>query len=343
MTKDEWDKVIATLPPLSGGKFQSGAFVGRQGSKTQAMKDAAEIQHQLNEMQEFMIQHQTLSSVIEEPEGTYKFLCEYIGSCRSHPYEAQARSVICKDCGGSGLCATRHKLSHITNNCFTCNGQGRVVSTEGAAYASGWVDGGWNVRFPEVVLRAYFPPPAPAFDGDFMRALHASSDMRSLYRKFAYEYHPDRPGGGNQRMFAQLSEAYQALRDPMMRRRYEAGLKFQQQTKQIEKEVLFRVPLSCGDVCVSGEWQETGKWQEPYWMNNKGTYGSVSRRPEEKRLNVTEILSWNPRVRADGMVMVATRSGGSDKSAKFYQDQHGMKPFTVSWEPQFEVNFEVAV
>lgn len=306
--------------------------------KTKTMQHVLDIQRQLNEMQEFMAQHQAQQAGVD-PNAPITLFIEYVGQCRSHPNEAQARSVMCKDCGGSGIAkGTPMRFhGHPAADCYICNGQGRVVSTEGDAYASGWVDGGWNVRFPEAVLRKYFPPTPAPFDGDFFKALLSSTDLNRSYKRLAREFHPDL--GGSVKMFHKLQEAYQALKDPMLRKRYLAGVKFQQQTKQIEKEVLWKLPVSCGDVVVRGEWKETGKWQEPYWMDKKGTYGSVSRRPEEKRLHVTEIISWSPRIRSDGMVMVATWAGGQDA----YNNGIGAKPFNVTWESAYEIEFDVAV
>ena len=53
------------------------------------------------------------------------------------------------------------------------------------AYATAWVDGGWNARFSEQVLRAYFGEPVAAFDGDFHAYLLKAKDISRTYKQLA--------------------------------------------------------------------------------------------------------------------------------------------------------------
>lgn len=286
-----------------------------------------------------------------DPNGPHELVVEYVGQCRSHAGEGMARSVVCSACQGTGLNARGPKRGFLTNsgNCSTCNGQGRIVSTEGESYASGWVNDGWHVRFPEKVLRAYFGEPEVKFDGDFYRALLSSSDLSRSYKQLARKFHPDLNRARDAvQQFHKLKEAYDVLRDPLRRKRYQAGLAFQQQSKPDPKEITFKVPVSCGKVVVRGLWEEAQSY-------NPGTINSVGRgqswqswadadnyapTTHMQRLNVTEIVKWDSIVNAQGQVMVATWDGGGDAA---WKQSAGVKPFTTTWEDKYEVEFDVTI
>lgn len=280
--------------------------------------------------------HATYMGVDAESD-VHEVFVQYIGAVRSHPVGSQQKSVWCSRCGGTGLGSPLAQTYVSRGDCPACRGSGReVTSASTFNYASGWVDfgagGGWHIRFSEDVLKRYFGVPEKSFNGDFFAALLDAKDIHRTYKRLARQFHPDLNRARNAtQQFHKLREAYDVLRDPMRAKRYRAGLLFQKETVK-ESEVLFKVPVTCGDIKVKGDWEES-KWG---WVNKDGHTST-------KYLNVTELLNWAPRVNAQGLVMVATWSGGSDASAKFYKDKHGMKPFTVSWENTMEIEFDVTV
>lgn len=260
-----------------------------------------------------------------DPHAPVTLFVEYCGSCRSHPNEAQARSVICSSCNSRGL--ARNMLGY-TNNCPTCNGQGRVVSTEGDAYASGWVDGGWNVRLSLDVLKKFFGELEKKFNGDFFAALLDADDINRAYKRLARQFHPDLNRARDAvAQFHKLRDAYDALKDPLLRKRYQAGLKFAVSTKPTKDEVLFRVPKTCGTVTVRGSWEKVSNYKKAYWTHDKN-----DSRDYHQRLLVNEILEWQDIFNEQGQKMEATWAGGQGA----YDQGIGAKPFNVTWEDTTE-------
>lgn len=266
-----------------------------------------------------------------DPHAPLELFIEYVGACRSRPdssrnvWGQQART--CNYCGGSGL-NPYHTLS-----CMHCGGQGRITqSAKTEAYASAWVDGGWNCILPERALKEFFGEPAKAFDGNFHRVLLESTDVAKAYKRLARQFHPDlNKAKDATEQFRRLRQAFDDLKDPLRKKRYEAGLKFQTSALTKAEQVVFRVPKSNGRVVV------LGTWNEPYRGASK--YGGAGVR-DQRVLTVSKILSWSDIFDDRGRVMCSTWSGGSDESADFYQKQHGMKLFTITWEDttEFEIN-----
>ena len=57
----------------------------------------------------------------------------------------------------------------------------------------------------------------------------SQEDIKKAFRKLAHEYHPDKPGGGNEEKFKEINEAYQVLGDPDKRAKYDKyGSAFEQ-------------------------------------------------------------------------------------------------------------------
>jgi hypothetical protein len=142
------------------------------------------------------------------------------------------------------------------------------VRTGSRSYASGWWNGGWNLIFPEKVLREFFfdDKTDPLQATNLFRALGLAQqateqEIKSAYRRLARQWHPDVcPEAGADARFRQLQRAYEILSDPHLRARYEAGLAFAQMsnkekfgdTQQPAGEVEgYRSPLRCGRItCV---------------------------------------------------------------------------------------------
>ena len=152
----------------------------------------------------------------------------------------------------------------------------------GQVTASGWVNGGWNAIFPEVVLKLWF-----AVDSD---------------RAAARQWHPDvckEPQAEEQ--FKRINEAYQVLSNSLQRRKYDAGLTLEQSiTKNSQAGGLFgafskamsgnvwRPPLRCGYILCSG-------------IEQLG------------RFVVSEILQWEDIVNSRGQVLVTSWTMGDDR------------------------------
>lgn len=229
-----------------------------------------------------------------DPNAPVVIKVEYIGAVRTHNHQFNLN---------------RHNRNRVTFD----------------TYASAWVDGGWNVRFPEKVLRDFFPEPPPKFDGNFHKAL-LHGDINKTFKQLARQFHPDLNRSKDAHaMFLKLRRAYDDLRDPMRRKRYEAGLKFQ--TQALQKEVVFRVPKSCGLVEVTGE------------------YEAVPRMPEGEpapRLTVTKILSWSDIVNEQGQVMSSRWNSPKSFSADGRPLwERGAQPFTVEWLDNTDLEFDI--
>src|SRR5919109_2280678 len=95
--------------------------------------------------------------------------------------------------------------------------------------AYGWHGDGWNVLFPETVLRAWFDAPAYPDEQPTLYSVLACSrsatadEIKSAYRRMALQWHPDRCKEPNaQEQFIAIQRAYEIL--SKNRERYDAGL-----------------------------------------------------------------------------------------------------------------------
>jgi curved DNA-binding protein CbpA len=50
----------------------------------------------------------------------------------------------------------------------------------------------------------------------------SNDDIKRAYKKLAIKYHPDKPGGNNEK-FKLISQAFNILRDPIKRKQYDLG------------------------------------------------------------------------------------------------------------------------
>lgn len=165
---------------------------------------------------------------------------------------------------------------------------GRCKDVDGQSLASGFADGGWTVRLPEDVLRAYFndplperpampdmPAPAPKPQTLYaILGLKNYSDaelIKAAFKRMARQWHPDtcKEDGAHERM-QDLNRAYGVLKDDKMRRKYDLGLtlaaKYEPDPKKERatqrrrdlnewRRALtadYRAPLRCGLIAATG-------------------------------------------------------------------------------------------
>ena len=164
----------------------------------------------------------------------------------------------------------------------------RCKDRGGESSAMGWVQNGWNVIFPESVLRAWFDPEEQSptemltlYAVLAIRAAASVDDVRAAYRRMARQWHPDvcrEPDAAEQ--FRRIKHAYDVLAAPMMRRKYDAGLAFQsasQMPTEITDAYGFRAPLRCGWVLVAGH-ERLGRFvaaRIDEWADIEDTQGRV--------------------------------------------------------------------
>lgn len=151
---------------------------------------------------------------------------------------------------------------------------------DGERTAFGWVAGEWSVIFPEPVLLSWFGdspsnPDSPRDTGRATTTLYAvlavkrsasGTDIRTAYRRMARQWHPDvcREPDAHER-FIRIQQAYDVLKDPRLRARYDAGLQLEQAARVAEQQQRelyqpnwsamidgYRPPLRCGILLVEG-------------------------------------------------------------------------------------------
>jgi hypothetical protein len=172
----------------------------------------------------------------------------------------------------------------------------------GAITAMGYADGDWSVVAPERVLRIWFegsaigatpdaaPAPRPETYYGLLGVRQDADDatIKAGYRRMARQWHPDACREPNaHEMFLAIRQAYNILSEPMLRRRYNAGLLFAAQDKAPRRETMqivattYRAPLRCGMV-VAEALPRLGRWE------------------------LTNILGWQDIIDLSGRVMVAS-------------------------------------
>jgi hypothetical protein len=172
----------------------------------------------------------------------------------------------------------------------------------GAITAMGYADGAWSVIAPERVLRIWFegsaigatpdeaPAPRPETYYGLLGIKQDADDatIKAGYRRMARQWHPDACREPNaHEMFLAIRQAYNILSEPMLRKRYNAGLLFAAQDKAPRREAMqlapptYRAPLRCGMV-VAEALPRLGRWE------------------------LTNIIGWQDIVDLSGRVMVAS-------------------------------------
>ena len=170
-----------------------------------------------------------------------------------------------------------------------------------SAYA--YVDGDWSYMFPRDILENYFTgykPEAPK--RSTLYALlqvdpgASSSEVTTGFRRMARLWHPDINKEPNAHdMFIRIKEAYDVLKDPKKKAKYDLGLKFelsQAKPKKSRSDLHllardgYRSPFTCGMVAVTVIPSVTNK--------------------------VVEIHAWKDVVDSQGRTMVTSWKVGND-------------------------------
>lgn len=131
--------------------------------------------------------------------------------------------------------------------------------------AYGWYKNGWNVIFPEAILRGWFDAPQYPDEAPTLYSVlgvkrdATDEELKSGYRRMVMQWHPDKCHEPNaQDQFMAIQHAYEIL--STRRDRYDAGLVLEMslRSKQIEKHSYglladgYRTPLRCGLIMCEG-------------------------------------------------------------------------------------------
>jgi hypothetical protein len=141
---------------------------------------------------------------------------------------------------------------------------------DGSITAYGFIAGHWSVIFPQDVLKAWFETGiaeeakltnVTTFYGLLAIKKSATPDeIKAAFRKMARRYHPDvNHDSDAPEMMKQINHAYEILRNPATRRKYDAGLQLEATLRNEQPAHKFeswfaswRPPLRCGFLLVTG-------------------------------------------------------------------------------------------
>ena len=172
-------------------------------------------------------------------------------------------------------------------------------SDERSAY--GWYKDGWNVVFPESVLKTWFDAPQNPDEQPTLYAIlgikrdSSEDELKIGYRRMVFQWHPDRCKEPNaQDQFMAIQHAYEVL--SKTRERYDAGLAFEMSlrsapSKNSTFDMLangYRSPLRCGLIMCEG-------------TEILGVF------------NVSKIFAWEDVRDNNGRVLVVSWPKGADK------------------------------
>ncbi len=179
---------------------------------------------------------------------------------------------------------------------------------DGNPTAFGWVNGEWAVVFPERVLREWFNAEQRPDESPTLYAVlgvpntATDAEIKAAYRRLARTWHPDvchEPDAAEQ--FKRINHAYELLRDPVKRAKYDAGLALEQSlrsnqrlTDSYTQSAGYRSPLRCGLVMVEGH----------------ETLG---------RFVVKKIIAWQDIVDAQGRVLVTSWPMGAQQPVEVWR------------------------
>ncbi len=130
--------------------------------------------------------------------------------------------------------------------------------------AYGFCNGSWSIIFPESVLLKWFTGMPNQTEGITLYGLlgvkrgASQEEIKTSFRRMARQWHPDiskEPDAAE--MFIRIKEAYEALSDPGLRSRYDAGLALEATLERHYGQIApsYRPPLRCGLVMAEGKEQ----------------------------------------------------------------------------------------
>lgn len=168
------------------------------------------------------------------------------------------------------------------------------------AYANCFVNGSWSIRVSEKVLRSYFEgfneaeQPTQQQDLTLYGLLGAKpastvDELKRAYLRAAKVWHPDlNKDSDAAEMFKKVKSAWDTLSNPMIRAKYDAGLKLMQKQESPDpswksanlstvSDYGYRAPATCGLVdceIKQGIKQTISKIYD--WKDDTRTFGSVT-------------------------------------------------------------------
>ena len=127
----------------------------------------------------------------------------------------------------------------------------------GEMSAMGMVDDDWSIIFPESVLKKWFigKNDSGLNISTFYTVLNvkqsaSDKEIKSAWRKMIRRYHPDiNKDDDASEMTIKINDAYNILRNPQKRKKYDAGLKLQLLATRSNQPTItsnFTIPIRCG-------------------------------------------------------------------------------------------------
>ena len=126
----------------------------------------------------------------------------------------------------------------------------------------------WKIIFSESVLRQYFEGGGKTsivmttfYSTLATRQNATQQEIKKAWRQMSRRYHPDvNKDDDASEMMIKINKAYEILRDPQQRKRYDAGLKLSATVYQPQKpsmlfEQYWKPPIRCGFIMCQGQWQ----------------------------------------------------------------------------------------
>lgn len=185
----------------------------------------------------------------------------------------------------------------------------------GQKTAFGWSGDGWNVIFPENVLKAWFDPSladteqkskkpktTTYYETLSIRENATAEDIKKGYRRMVLQWHPDvcKDPDANE-VFLGIQKAYEILSNPKTKARYDVGLKMASTVKaekpedpleKMMEQLPYRAPLKCGNLLCEyialGMKKSVSKilqWEDIYNEQGKVLVSSWKMGDEEPTLN----------------------------------------------------------